>query len=320
MKNDYGWNLDSDYLYHHGIRGMKWGITNGPPYPLSPSISTGSSLKKSASGTRPGTSVTPGSNRSDRTNTVALAALLPASAIGFVGIAATTGFLVLPLATSAFVGGKAIVKLVSGDKKEKDAKKKADQYEKERQSNPVDKKSGFHLKTTKLDVYEDMERVNPEFNNWDKNTKNNCVMCSLTYDMRRRGYDVTAETTLVGINTYNVIKNVYENPKIQTIHELVNDSDAFVSKRDSDKIKLETYDILKKEPDGSRGLMSVVWNKSLSGHCVTYEVKNGEVYIIDAQANKRYSFDKFDGEINMVDICRTDNLNVNYSHMKEYMR
>ena len=33
-------------LYHHGIRRMKWGVRNGPPYPLSPTISTGSSLKK----------------------------------------------------------------------------------------------------------------------------------------------------------------------------------------------------------------------------------------------------------------------------------
>lgn len=26
--------VSSDELYHHGIRGQKWGKRNGPPYPL----------------------------------------------------------------------------------------------------------------------------------------------------------------------------------------------------------------------------------------------------------------------------------------------
>lgn len=33
-------------LYHHGVKGQKWGVTNGPPYPLSDDISTGKSLRK----------------------------------------------------------------------------------------------------------------------------------------------------------------------------------------------------------------------------------------------------------------------------------
>ncbi len=28
---------DKDYLMHHGIKGQKWGVENGPPYPLNPS-------------------------------------------------------------------------------------------------------------------------------------------------------------------------------------------------------------------------------------------------------------------------------------------
>lgn len=36
---------ESEFLEHHGIIGMHWGKRNGPPYPLSPDISTGNRLK-----------------------------------------------------------------------------------------------------------------------------------------------------------------------------------------------------------------------------------------------------------------------------------
>ena len=35
----------SDELYHHGVKDMKWGVRNGPPYPLDSDISTGERLK-----------------------------------------------------------------------------------------------------------------------------------------------------------------------------------------------------------------------------------------------------------------------------------
>ena len=38
--------LDDDILEHHGIKGQKHGVRNGPPYPLDSSISTGNKLKK----------------------------------------------------------------------------------------------------------------------------------------------------------------------------------------------------------------------------------------------------------------------------------
>ena len=35
-------------LYHHGIQGQKWGVQNGPPYPLDSDVSTGKRLKKAS--------------------------------------------------------------------------------------------------------------------------------------------------------------------------------------------------------------------------------------------------------------------------------
>lgn len=41
----YGNNDWRDYIAHHGIKGQKWGVKNGPPYPLDSKISTGKRLK-----------------------------------------------------------------------------------------------------------------------------------------------------------------------------------------------------------------------------------------------------------------------------------
>lgn len=40
----------SDELYHHGVKGQKWGERNGPPYPLDSSLSDGSKLLPKATG------------------------------------------------------------------------------------------------------------------------------------------------------------------------------------------------------------------------------------------------------------------------------
>ena len=52
--NSYSWNLDVEKLTHSGVDGMRWGVRNGPPYPLSRDISTGSRLKTNSSGRKPG--------------------------------------------------------------------------------------------------------------------------------------------------------------------------------------------------------------------------------------------------------------------------
>lgn len=52
--NNYSWNLDIEELTHSGVDGMRWGVKNGPPYPLSRDISTGSRLKTNSLGRKSG--------------------------------------------------------------------------------------------------------------------------------------------------------------------------------------------------------------------------------------------------------------------------
>lgn len=42
--------LSEEFLEHHGILGMHWGVQNGPPYPLDSKVSTGKRLKSGAKG------------------------------------------------------------------------------------------------------------------------------------------------------------------------------------------------------------------------------------------------------------------------------
>ena len=43
MRNDF----ESNYFAHHGIQGQKWGVKNGPPYPLDASAKTSAEKKQS---------------------------------------------------------------------------------------------------------------------------------------------------------------------------------------------------------------------------------------------------------------------------------
>ena len=38
---------EKQWISHHGIMGQKWGVQNGPPYPLDSDVSTGKRLKES---------------------------------------------------------------------------------------------------------------------------------------------------------------------------------------------------------------------------------------------------------------------------------
>lgn len=176
----------------------------------------------------------------------------------------------------------------------------------------IDEKTGFRMKNEKAmrrmddssyaDEAEDLAHVNPGFYNWNSNTKNNCMLCTTTYDLRRRGYDVTANTATDGYWSNNV-KYWYPDARIR-----VSMGKEYLNKA------IEAY------PEGARGNLMVQWNSG-GGHSMIWEVRNGKMVILDGQTNTVYDDpDEIDKLLSRTtgsfEHVRVDNLEINPEAIK----
>lgn len=319
-ENDY-----RSYLMHHGIKGQKWGVRNAEWYPIDAwkaskgrGESIGSSDKKSSKSSDPKAKKSKSKeidhSKSDKSPLVLylynlgldaamLATMNPAGA----------GYLAIDLVR----GGQAIAASV-----------KTKKVEKIRAQSRVDKKTGFHVKNSEMTEKEDMYMVNPSFANFDRNTKNNCMLCTTAYDMRRRGYEVSAKKASVGyqledpIKWYNgakLVDSVKYDTKDKFSTKLKTGMGAAFSlnRGVTDKVKSD----LLKQGEGARGNLMMIWDYTGSGHSVVYEVQNGNVILRDCQTNKVYNnpaslLNKSIG----ASYIRLDNVTPNYSKIKEAVR
>lgn len=139
----------------------------------------------------------------------------------------------------------------------------------------------------------------------------NCQRCVVAYELRRRGYDVTALPTYEGdtLPTTRVIGNTKwgrwqgafqkaspENVGGRTTSNIVNN----IEKR------------MKSFGDGARGVVSVTYKKSNRGHVFNVEQRKGRTYFVDAQTGERMWIDNFMKIVNRstVTLTRTDNLRI----------
>ena len=314
-----------EFLAHHGIKGQRWGVRNGPPYPLKAGDHSASekkanwrsSLSNKVGGGTSATSkarnyMTPSEKKQDRMK--ALSEALISAGVGTVVAASTitafadaSGVPVTPkmLAPAVIAAGLAAttpyIRHTIASKKEKAA-------EEWRSNAPLDKKTGLHLKTENLTEKEDAQRINPGFKNMYRDTKNNCTMCSAAYDLRRRGYDVVAQKSPTGYEPENSFEKWYKGAKQK-------------------RIKIDPYahmqveNMLSKEPEGSRGAL-VLYSSFGGGHAVAYEITDGKINVIDGQCGKTYDVTNVDrlaqwGGLSHVGYYRLDNLEPNYATMRK---
>lgn len=332
---------DIDYLEHHGVLGQKWGVRrfqrlDGTRTAAGKSRLVNKTNKKHKFVDKAEVSI---DRRKDAADSVlsmwgatsaaaAMGATMGAlTGTGPIGAALGAGVMSTHLAV---ISTAATANFIVKDAKAKKAEAKEKKFAEERAQNPIDKKTGFHKKTKEMSPEEDMERVNPAYKNWDDNTKSNCVLCTMAYELRRRGYDVQAKKATSGYNGTELPKDWFPGAKTKESEGSMSDLQITetmkkgiaprISKENKTKMIDNTVSEIQNQKDGARGQITVTWDGSFSGHSVAYANEGGKVVIYDAQANERYedaAARKYLNRCSQVSVMRLDNCDVNVKYIKE---
>lgn len=189
---------------------------------------------------------------------------------------------------------------------------------KRRRDETVDKNTGLYVKNKSMSADEDAKLVNPSHSDITASSSNNCCLCSVAYDIRRRGYDVMSKQHAKIDLVYDVgvddIKNWYPGAKeIKTS-----------SARNGTEICNKTINNLSKQPDGSRGCLLTSWSDCGGGHVVAYEKNNGSLTIRDAQCGESYKNVKtykdlpsIYTDVDEMSFVRLDHITPNWKKVKE---
>lgn len=214
------------------------------------------------------------------------------AAIGAAGGAAAGTYLSLP--TLGLYGVSAA--------KARHANAKAEKEIRDIQNNKnVDPKTGLKLKNKISTADEDMAKVNPAYNNWSDNTKNNCLLCTNAYALRRKGYDVMANGANDGYSGA-IFLNFYPKATLERVR-----IPNYVTGRNINDV-VKNFKI----PEGGYGAISVQWQGDGGGHSMVYCVEKGKPVLRDCQSNKVYRGAKvnqiFNNAVKDVRIVRLDNV------------
>lgn len=189
-----------------------------------------------------------------------------------------------------------------------------------------------------------VKHINPDFG--AMGTKMNCRRATFSYEMRRRGYDVTATKTtnangqnVLGLmnatspgakikNTsmFNVVRSMGKEASSSLDGKATPVSDLAANFAAGGKNKIpggskSIFDTLAKEPNGSRGELGVMWNMG-GGHSMAYEIVKGKPVIFDGQTGKIYedALKLMDmPSIKSAGFTRLDNIELNNDYLMRWM-
>lgn len=243
------------YLEHHGIKGQKWGVRRTPEQL--------GHKKPRSTGYKP---------------------LRYESLVEFEAKSFLKQFPVAFAAT--LIPGGSILYNANTIKQVKDNYLDFKDYTKK--DGDFEKLSQLKKKKNETPLEVDVKKVNPKGLGGSAGRVKNCVYCSFTMEVRRRGYDVQARRKASGCNPSKEFFNKYfKGATPQLISFEKNDRESHKSQA------IRSYQnmckILEQQGPGASGVLDFDWCKSVGGggHMIYYSVnKSGEVNFYDGQVGK----------------------------------
>lgn len=315
-------------LAHHGILGQKWGVRRYQNKDGSLTAAGKNRYGGTETRTVAGKQKDPHKKKGDLmplVNTIVPAAASYASMAASVAMLLTTGVPVPMLAASSVssllsTGVLATKTIQAGEAAVKEA------LSNKRLANaPIDSKTGLRKKDRDWTEEEDVKAINPGFKNFNSNTKQNCVLCSVAYDLRRRGFDVVAGKAGTGY-TDKEYSTWYKNSKptditgnsLRELSKRMNNASFNPIERQKDiKHMLNTAEKeLSSQGVGARGILSLKLSAG-SGHAVAYTVTKDGIKIYDCQSGKTMTLKQAADLSIGLSYTRLDNCKPNYELLKK---
>ena len=279
-----------EYLAHHGIRGQKWGVRNGPPYPLGEKDDSASEKK---AGWQKSLDIYQENQQSSSDK----------------GLTVTKG------------GAKInMPRETGGNYQSRISNEALSISNKIRQ---VANKTGLNIKTGSMSIDEDCKAVDPDYNPNNPLARNNCGKCSAAYVLRRMGLDVEAEDMRkeeadIGLD-YNDFGKYFKGYKPEGIIT----GNHFTKNGYRDALSKKLLKLCNNE-NGAMGIM-LIGNGYSIGHFVSWENVNGQIHYIDSQGKTPNADYIFQGMASgtLLRGCwvgRLDNLEINTDTIGELVK
>lgn len=266
----------NNFLEHHGIKGQKWGVRNGPPYPIGEG-------RKQASKLIVGYEPLKYKSKTGR--------VLKDFGIA---MARQTAAMLIPGAATA-MNAKSIADFTKHNLDSKDYVKKQGDFEKIKDI-PKIPKDAQSIKT-------DLKVVNPSSGS---GRVNNCAYCVAAFEMRQRGYDVEARRKSEG-TLAEKYKDWFDGVEFKTSgikREAGESRKDWVTKNYNN-----LCENLEKYGKNARGYIGFNWEKAKAGHTLSWmNDSNGKVTFYDAQSGKVNDWNTFSFTSQVYTYGRLDNL------------